>query len=133
MTTPQTDAPTLTFNAMKPSDFVIAMSDDEGTKVGDVYRVVSIWRDLNGGQGITVELPDGCGAGLNEGEYAPLVPADALDARDAVIADLVEALRERDGGAHDVDCKFVRDRGRRACTCGHVKANAAIAKAAALK
>ena len=94
MTTPQTDAPTLTFNAMKPSDFVIAMSDDEGTKVGDVYRVVSIWRDLNGGQGITVELPDGCGAGLNEGEYAPLVRADALDARDALIAELVEALRE---------------------------------------
>ena len=57
----------------------------------------------------------------------------AADALDAVIAALVEALRERDGGAHDVDCKFVRDRGRRACTCGHVKANAAIAKAAALK
>lgn len=64
-----------TFKKMKPSDFVVALSSDEGTKVGYPYRVVSIWRDENGGVGITVELPDGCGAGLNEGEYEPLTRA----------------------------------------------------------
>lgn len=61
-----------TFEKAKPSDFVVALVDDEGTKIGYPYKVVSIWPDENGGVGITVELPDGCGAGLNEGEYTPL-------------------------------------------------------------
>ena len=65
------------FDIVKPSDFVLALSADEGTKVDCPYRVVSVWRDENGGQGITVELEDGCGAGLNQGEYEPLFRAPA--------------------------------------------------------
>jgi hypothetical protein len=47
----------------------------------------------------------------------------------AAAPDLYAALIERDGGAHDKDCKALRDWGSYVCTCGHDHAQAALAKA----
>ena len=67
-----TDTPKL-----KPvlGSFVVALTDDEMTKIGHPYIVHSLWTDENGGQGVSVALWDGCGAGLNEGEYELLSKA----------------------------------------------------------
>tara|TARA_R110000851_G_C12901572_1_gene548232 strand:+ start:139 stop:354 length:216 start_codon:yes stop_codon:yes gene_type:complete len=68
----------LTFSKIKPSDYIVALCNDEGTRVGYPYLVVAVWRDEHGGVGITVELPDGSGAGLNQGEYDPLIRTPSL-------------------------------------------------------
>jgi len=62
---------------LKPvlGSFVVALTDDEMTKIGHPYIVHSLWTDENEGQGVSVTLWDGCGAGLNEGEYELLSKA----------------------------------------------------------
>ena len=87
-----TDTPKL-----KPvlGSFVVALTDDEMTKIGHPYIVHSLWTDENGGHGVSVALWDGCGAGLNEGEYelltrtAPQVkPLDDV-ALDTILRDTI--------------------------------------------
>ena len=53
-------------------------------------------------------------------------PAAVTDSDTDAVARLVEAARERDGGAHDPDCRINR-RSNPFCNCGHDDLMSALA------
>lgn len=58
------------------------------------------------------------------GEVFPCNTGDQAADR---IERLEKLLGERDGGAHDHDCKALRDHGPQVCNCGHVEVAAYFA------
>jgi len=51
-----------------------------------------------------------------------------LEAAEARVREVEKVLRERDGGAHDVDCKARRYQADELCNCGHTTAIICLAK-----
>ena len=68
----------------------------------------------------TCDYPEYVRADLTDGWEAEKARADALAQE---VSELQEALRERDGGAHDADCRALRPAPHaRPCNCGHDRA-----------
>lgn len=79
-----------------------------------------------------LEVADGCQRNPVACDAATLLRAQVaeiarLRAREDAAEKMAEALRERDGGVHDADCKIMRKRPPMVCTCGHGQARAALA------